>query len=240
MILYPAIDVYEGKAVRLVRGEYAQMTVYSEDVPGIARSFRDAGATRIHMVDLEGAKTGGTPNFKVIVRAISESGLFAEVGGGIRSAEVVRRYLGTGVSRAILGTAAARDPDFLAEMLKKFGDRIAVGVDIKDGFVATHGWTRTTSETCAQALNRLERLGVRTVILTDISRDGMLAGANNEMYENLAKATKIDIIASGGVSCVDDVKSLAALGIHGAIFGKALYEKKIALRDALCAAGGES
>lgn len=240
MILYPAIDVYEEKAVRLTRGEYAQMTVYSEDVPMIAKSFREAGAQRMHMVDLEGAKTGETPNFEVIARAVAESGLFAEVGGGIRSEEVVRKYLGAGISRVILGTAAARDPEFLADMLRKFGERIAVGVDIKDGFVATHGWTKTTDETCGQAFMRLEKLGVKTVILTDVSRDGMLAGANNGMYAALAQKTNIDIIASGGVSTVGDIKSLAALGIHGAILGKALYEKKITLADALRAAGGKS
>ena len=238
MILYPAIDVYEKKAVRLARGEYAQMTVYSEDIPGIAKSFKATGASRIHMVDLEGAKTGETPNFEVIARAVSESGLFAEVGGGIRSAEVVIRYLDAGVSRVILGTAAARDPEFLAAMLEQFGEKIAVGVDIKEGFVATHGWTQTTGETCEQAFERLEKLGVKTVILTDISRDGMLAGANNEMYEALAQMIKIDIIASGGVSTIEDIKSLSALGIHGAILGKALYEKKITLADALFAAGG--
>ena len=240
MILYPAIDVYEKKAVRLTRGEYARMTVYSDDVPAIAKSFRDAGVKRMHMVDLEGAKTGETPNFDVIARAVSESGLFAEVGGGIRSEEVVRKYLGAGISRVILGTAAARDPAFLADMLNKFGEKIAVGVDIKDGFVATHGWTQTTDETCEGAFSRLEKLGVKTVILTDISRDGMLAGANNGMYADLAKKTRIDIIASGGVSTTEDIRSLAALGIHGAILGKALYEKKIILTDALLAAGGKA
>ena len=240
MILYPAIDVYEKKAVRLMRGEYAQMTVYSKDVPGIAKSFRDAGAERMHMVDLEGAKTGETPNFDVIARAVSESGLFAEVGGGIRSEEVIRNYLDAGISRVILGTVAAREPAFLAEMIQLFGEKIAVGVDIKDGFVATHGWTQTTTETCEQAFDRLEKLGVRTVILTDISRDGMLAGANNQMYADLAKKTTIDIIASGGVSSVDDIKSLAVLDIHGAILGKALYEKRLTLTDALEAAGGKS
>ncbi len=239
MILYPAIDVYGEKAVRLTRGEYAQMTVYSDDVPAIARSFRDAGARRMHMVDLEGAKTGGTPNFGVIARTVSESGLFAEVGGGIRSEEVVKRYLDAGISRVILGTAAARDPAFLAGMLEKYGEKIAVGVDIKDGYVATHGWTQTTDETCGQAFSRLEKLGVRTVILTDISRDGMLAGANNQMYAQLAEKTAVDIIASGGVSTREDIRALAALGIHGAILGKALYEKKITLSDALCAAGGK-
>lgn len=240
MILYPAIDVYEKKAVRLTRGEYAQMTVYSDDVPAIARSFRDAGAARMHMVDLEGAKTGETPNFDVIARAVSQSGLFAEVGGGIRSPEVVKRYLDAGISRVILGTAAARDPAFLAAMLDAYGEKIAVGVDIKDGFVATHGWTQTTAETCEMAFARLEKLGVKTVILTDISRDGMLAGANHRMYADLAQKTTIDIIASGGVSTTGDIESLAALQIHGAILGKALYEKKITLQDALCAAGGKS
>lgn len=238
MILYPAIDVYEGRVVRLTRGAYEQMTVYSNDVAAVARTFRDAGATHMHMVDLEGAKTGETPNFDAVARAVSESRLFTEVGGGIRSEQVVARYLDAGISRVILGTAAARDPAFLADMLQKYGAKIAVGVDIKDGFVATHGWTKTTNETCAQAFARLEKRGVRTVILTDISRDGMLAGANNEMYAGLAKTTGIDIIASGGVSTKEDIKALSALGIHGAIIGKALYEKKITLKDALSATGG--
>jgi phosphoribosylformimino-5-aminoimidazole carboxamide ribotide isomerase len=239
MILYPAIDIYEKKAVRLTRGEYAQMTFYSDDVPMIAKSFRDAGAERMHMVDLEGARTGETPNFDVIARAVSESGLFTEVGGGIRSEEVVKRYLDAGISRVILGTASARDPAFLADMLQKFGEKIAVGVDIKDGYVATHGWTQTTDETCDQAFSRLEKLGVKTVILTDISRDGMLSGANNQLYARLSQKTPIEIIASGGVSTVEDIRALAALGIHGAILGKALYEKKITLSDALFAAGGK-
>jgi phosphoribosylformimino-5-aminoimidazole carboxamide ribotide isomerase len=139
----------------------------------------------------------------------------------------------------ILGTASARDPAFLADMLQKFGEKIAVGVDIKDGYVATHGWTQTTDETCDQAFSRLEKLGVKTVILTDISRDGMLSGANNQLYARLSQKTPIEIIASGGVSTVEDIRALAALGIHGAILGKALYEKKITLSDALFAAGGK-
>jgi phosphoribosylformimino-5-aminoimidazole carboxamide ribotide isomerase len=240
MILYPAIDVYEGRCVRLKRGAYEEMTVYHEDPAAMAVAFRDAGATHLHMVDLEGAKTGEMPNFQIIARAVSESGLIAQVGGGVRTEEAVRRYLDAGVHRVILGTAAAREPDFLREMLDQFGAQIAVGVDIKGGYVATHGWTKTTTETLDEAFLRLDQLGVRTVILTDISRDGMLAGPNRAMYAALGRTSSIDIIASGGVSTKDDLRALAALGIHGAILGKALYENKITLEDALCAAGGDA
>ncbi|MGI6239149.1 MAG: 1-(5-phosphoribosyl)-5-[(5-phosphoribosylamino)methylideneamino]imidazole-4-carboxamide isomerase [Christensenellales bacterium] len=240
MILYPAIDVYEGKAVRLVRGDYRQMTVYSDDICAVAASFRNAGATHLHMVDLEGARTGSTPNFDAIVRAAAQSGLFAQVGGGIRTHDAVQRYLDAGVGRVILGTAAAREPSFLAEMLARYGERIAVGVDIKDGFVATHGWTQTTSETCEAAFARLGALGVKTAIVTDVSRDGMLAGANIEMYRALAKNTQIALIASGGVSQPSEVAALRALGLHGTILGKALYENRLSLKEAIEKAGDQA
>lgn len=239
MILYPAIDMYEGRAVRLTKGDYARMTVYSDDIAAQARTFRDAGATHLHMVDLEGAKTGETPNIAHVERAIRESGLFVEIGGGIRSAEAAQKYLDAGAGRIILGTAALTNEEFLKEMLLKFGASVAVGLDIKDGMAATHGWTKVTGETCAEAFARLEKLGVKTVILTDISRDGMLSGANTNLYRDLSRNTDIDIIASGGVASLDDLTALRDMGLSGAILGKAYYEGRVSVEDALAACTGE-
>lgn len=236
MKLFPAIDLIEGCAVRLVKGDYAQKTVYSSDPAAVAASFRAAGAEYLHVVDLEGAKNGGTPNLKTIKRIVTESGLKTEVGGGIRSEEVIRRYLDAGVFRVILGTAAVNDPKFLADMVKAYGERIAVGVDIKDGMVAIRGWTELSAESCFDFCEKLEKTGVQTIICTDISKDGLLAGTNLELYKRMAERFSVDLVASGGVTTVEDIAKLRGLGIYGAILGKALYEGKLDLRAALEAA----
>ncbi len=233
MKIYPAIDLIKGKAVRLVRGDYEQMTVYSEDPLSVAKSFRDAGAEYLHVVDLEGAKTGETPNIGLISSIIKEIGLKTEVGGGIRSAETVKKYIDAGVMRVILGTAALTQAGFVNEMVKLYGDKIAVGVDVRDGFVAIRGWQEVTDKECMTFCKEMQKAGVRTIICTDISKDGLLGGANFELYENMSKELGLDIIASGGVSTIEDIKKLKALDIHGAILGKALYTGMLSLEDAI-------
>ena len=233
MKLYPAIDLYEGKAVRLFKGEYQQMTVYNENPVAVALDFQVAGATCIHMVDLEGAKFGTTSNLPVIEEIVKATNLFVEVGGGIRTMETIEAYLSTGVNRVILGTAAVTDRPFLEEAFEKYGDKIAVGVDLKDGFVAIKGWTEKSRWTADAFFADLEKLGVSTVICTDISRDGAMQGTNRELYRELSRKYNIQLIASGGVSGMDDVKALKEMDLHGAIIGKAYYTGAIDLREAL-------
>ena len=232
MNLFPAIDLYGGKAVRLYKGNYDEMTVYNDDPVSVAKDFEACGAKYIHLVDLEGARTGETPNLDVVKRIVSETNLFAEVGGGIRSLKTIESYLGAGVSRVILGTAAVNNPSFLMAALLKYGDAVAVGVDIRDGMVAIHGWTENSALHYSDFMNRLVSLGVRTVIVTDISRDGAMKGTNRSLYAELAaEFPTLNVIASGGVSSLEDVKALAAMDIHGAIIGKAYYTGAIDLRE---------
>ena len=233
MYLYPAIDLVQGKAVRLFKGDYAQMTVYSDDPVSVAKDFQAAGSRHIHLVDLEGAKSGIPENLTTIQKIIAETELFVEVGGGIRNMQTVETYLSAGVSRVILGTAAVTDPDFLEEALAKYGEKIAVGVDLKDGFVAIKGWTETSELTADEFFSRMESLGVKTVICTDISRDGAMKGTDRELYRELSAKYSIDLIASGGVSSIEDVKALAAMNLHGAIIGKAYYIGAIDLKEAI-------
>lgn len=233
MNIFPAIDLYGGKAVRLFKGDYAQMTVYSDDPVAVARSFKEAGAEYIHLVDLEGAKTGETPHLALIERIVTECGLKAEIGGGVRSEEVIKKYLDAGAMRVILGTAAVTQPDFTREMAQKYGAGVAVGVDIKDGFVATHGWTELSGSDCFGFCRELADAGVQTVICTDVSRDGAMRGANLELYRELNARFKLDIVASGGVSSLEDVRELRDMGLYGAILGKALYTGAVKLADAI-------
>ena len=233
MIIFPAIDLYDGKAVRLYKGDYDQMTVYYENPVEVALDFKAQGAEWIHLVDLEGAKSGDTPNLSVIKKIVAESGLKAEVGGGIRSIEVIEKYIEAGVSRVILGTAAVTDPEFLEEAVRRYGEKIAVGVDIKDGYVAIKGWRETSATEAFDFCRKLEALGVRTVISTDISRDGAMQGANHELYDELRRELGINIIASGGVSDMSDVRRLSEAGIYGAIIGKAYYTGAINLKEAI-------
>lgn len=236
MYIYPAIDLYGGKAVRLYKGDYAQMTVYSDDPVSVARDFAAAGASHIHLVDLEGAKIGKPANLDTIAKIVEATGLFAEVGGGIRDMETVDSYLSIGVSRVILGTAAVKDPVFLQAVLDKYGEKIAVGVDLKDGFVAIKGWTETSDLKAEDFFEKMQNMGVKTIICTDISRDGAMKGANRELYRELSSKFAIDLIASGGVSSMEDVTALAEMKLHGAIIGKAYYIGAVDLKQAVEAA----
>ena len=237
MIIFPAIDLFEKKAVRLYKGEYSKMTVYSEDPPKLAEGFRAAGATWLHMVDLEGAKCGGTPNFDVAAKIIRTSGLSVELGGGIRDEETILRYLDAGVSRVILGTAAANNLNFVSDMVAKYGASIAVGVDLRDGMVAVKGWTETSGLSGMDFCKSLQEIGVKTIICTDIARDGAMAGANRALYRELMEAYAMDFIASGGVSSLEDIRALREIGLYGAIIGKAYYTGAIKLPEAIQEAG---
>ena len=233
MLIYPAIDMYEKKAVRLYKGDYAQMTVYSENPCAVAQEFKRCGATHIHLVDLEGAKVGTTPNFELVKAIKEETGLFCEIGGGIREMDTIKKYVDSGIDRVILGTAAVTSPGFVEEAVKAYGDKIAVGIDIKDGFVAIKGWTETSEENAMDFTAKMQAIGVKTMICTDISRDGAMKGANHDLYRQLAQRFDMNIIASGGVSSMEDVEKLAALNIHGAIVGKAYYTGAIDLTTAI-------
>ena len=236
MLIFPAIDLYEGRAVRLYKGDYAKMTVYSEDPAAVARDFAAQGVRQMHTVDLEGARDGGTPNLGIIERIAKETGLFVECGGGLRDMAAIDRAFAAGVGRVILGTAAVSDERLLAESVQKYGEKIAVGADLRDGRVAIKGWREDSGLTAEDFLRRIEALGVRTVICTDISRDGAMRGANAELYERLQRDFGLELIASGGVSSLEDVRRLRTLGLYGAIIGKAYYTGDIDLREAVEAA----
>ena len=236
MHIFPAIDLYEGKAVRLLKGEYDKMTVYSEHPEEIAEDFVSQGASHIHIVDLEGARDGTTPNIETVKKIIKTSGLFSEIGGGIRSMETVEKYLDAGVDRVILGTAAVTDETFLKEAVKNFGKKIAVGVDIKDGYVAIKGWTEKSEFECFEFCRVMEEIGVETLICTDISKDGAMKGTNLELYRELSEKFSINITASGGVSSLNDVKRLREMNLYGAIVGKAYYTGALSLKEAVEAA----
>ena len=233
MILLPAIDLYEKKVVRLTRGDYAQMTVYNDDPVAQAKLFQDAGAQWLHTVDLEGAKDGSTPNYSVSEAICKDTNLKVEIGGGIRSRDTIQKYLDAGVERVILGTKAVTDPAFLEESLDKFGSHIAVGVDIKDGKIAIKGWLETAQDSVEDFFTKLCKLGVSTVICTDVSKDGLLAGTNVDLYRQLSQKFSLDLIASGGVSSQEDLTRLKELGLYGAILGKALYTGALDLKTAL-------
>ena len=236
MILLPAIDLYDRKAVRLYKGDYQNMTVYSENPIEIARDFEKSGSGYIHMVDLEGARDGTTPNIAIVQQVAMETNLFVEIGGGIRSMETVERYLAAGVSRVILGTAAVKDPAFLKEAVRKYGEKIAVGADVKDGKIAIKGWLETADVTLEEFLASMEAIGVKNVICTDISKDGAMRGTNLALYRELSEKYALDITASGGVSTMEDVRQLRAMDLYGAIIGKAYYTGAIDLKEALEAA----
>ena len=233
MILFPAIDLYERKAVRLYKGDYQNMTVYSENPIEVARDFEAAGATHIHMVDLEGAKSGETPNLAIVEQVARETSLFVEIGGGIRTMETVERYLAAGVSRVILGTAAVNDEAFLTAAVNTYGDKIAVGADVKDGYIAIKGWLETSAVTLEAFLEKMQAIGIKNVICTDISRDGAMRGTNLALYRELSRKYSLDITASGGVSSLEDVRQLRQMDLYGAIIGKAYYTGAIDLKEAL-------
>ena len=233
MIIFPAIDLYEGKAVRLYKGDYTQMTVYSDHPEEVARDFAARGATHAHLVDLEGAKTGATPNLDTVLRIKNAAGLFCEIGGGIRNMETVKTYLSAGLDRVILGTAAVEDPDFLKAAVNAYGEQIAVGVDVRDGFVAVKGWTEKSALPFMDFCKVMESIGVKTLICTDISRDGAMRGTNRGMFRQLSETLGLQITASGGVSTMEDIESLRKMNLYGAIIGKAYYTGDIDLKKAI-------
>ncbi len=233
MNIFPAIDLYGGKAVRLYKGDYAQMTVYSEHPLEVARDFEAAGARYIHMVDLEGARDGSTPNLAVVAKVAAETSLFVEIGGGIRDMETVEKYLSVGVGRVILGTAAVKDPAFLRAAVAQYGEKIAVGADVKDGSIAIKGWLEQSAYTLEAFLTEMQAIGVKTIICTDISKDGAMMGTNRALYRDLGAKFNMDIVASGGVSSMEDVRALAEMGLYGAIIGKAYYTGAINLKEAV-------
>lgn len=233
MILFPAIDLYDRKVVRLLKGDYEKMTVYSDDPVKTAKNIESMGGSWLHLVDLEGAKDGTTPNFPVVEAIVKETGLKVEIGGGIRSFETIEKYLDAGVSRVILGTKAVKDPEFLKDAVSRWGEKIAVGVDAKDGHVAVNGWLDVLDVDMFDFLNDIKEMGVKTAIVTDISKDGAMKGTNLPLYEKLSEISGIDITASGGVSTLDDLRALKAMNIYGAILGKAMYNGAIELSEAL-------
>ncbi|MDO5140794.1 MAG: 1-(5-phosphoribosyl)-5-[(5-phosphoribosylamino)methylideneamino]imidazole-4-carboxamide isomerase [Eubacteriales bacterium] len=233
MLIFPAIDLYEKKAVRLFKGDYDRMTVYSDDPVSVAVRFKEAGAAQIHMVDLEGARDGNTPNIDIVKRVVSETGLFVEIGGGIRSEEVIESYLSAGVGRVILGTAAVNDRALLERAAERYGDRLAVGADIKDGCIAVKGWMERSDRDAFEFCRDMEQLGIKTLICTDISRDGAMRGTNLELYRVLSNSLDMNIIASGGVSGIEDIRALKRLGMYGAIIGKAWYTGAVDLAEAI-------
>ena len=220
MIIFPAVDLYEGKAVRLLRGDYDRMTVYSEHPEEIGCQFAEQGATHVHLVDLEGARSGETPNLETVTQIKKESGLFCEIGGGIRSMSVINRYLDAGLDRVILGTAAVEQENLLREAVERYGEQVAVGVDIRDGFVATRGWLDSSGQPFQ-------------AFCTDISRDGAMQGTNLQLYRHLSENLGLQITASGGISSIEDVRALRRMNLYGAIIGKAWYTGAISLPEAI-------
>jgi phosphoribosylformimino-5-aminoimidazole carboxamide ribotide isomerase len=233
MLIFPAIDLYGGKAVRLYKGDYQQMTVYSDDPLAVARDFEKKGAEWVHLVDLEGAKNGTTPNICVVEAIAKNTSLSCEIGGGIRNMETVEKYFEAGVSRVILGTAAVTDSAFLKAAVAKYGEKIAVGADIKDGMIAIKGWIEKSELEAFDFCKKMQKIGVKTIICTDISKDGAMKGANHALYRQLSESFDMQIVASGGVSSMEDVEKLASLDIYGAIIGKAYYTGAIDLCDAI-------
>lgn len=236
MLIFPAIDLRDGRVVRLVEGDYDRMTVYGNDPLSVAKAYREAGAEYLHVVDLDAAKDGAQKNLAVIQKLAAESVLKLEVGGGVRDEASAKRYLDAGVARVILGSAAIEKPELMETLAKRYPGQVAAGVDARNGFVAIHGWKTVTDIVAYDFVESLPRRGIDTVIYTDISRDGKLQGPNVSAYERLSKIKNLNIVASGGVSSPDDVAALAKLDLYAAIIGKALYDGRMTLEEALKAA----
>lgn len=233
MLIFPAIDIIASKAVRLYKGDYEKMTVYNESPLAQAKEFEAKGAKQLHVVDLEGAKSAGTPNLETVREICENTNLFVELGGGIRNMETAEKYLSIGVGRVILGTAAVTDEEFLKAAAKKYKEKIAVGVDLEDGYVSIKGWTEKTQFTLDDFCKKLQQIGVQTVICTDISKDGAMKGTNLNLYKELSEKFSMNFIASGGISTMDDVKELRKMDLYGAIIGKAYYVGAIDLKEAI-------
>ena len=247
MLIYPAIDLYEGQVVRLVKGRFDRITVYDPNPVDRARRIRDEGASCLHIVDLQSARDGSEPDYELLEKIAKESGLFVEMGGGIRDLDRIRRCSEAGISRVILGTAAVEQDDFLREAVSAYGEAVAIGADLLDGKVAIRGWEVQTGLSAKEFFSHLLEVGVKTVICTDISRDGMLGGSNRELYAELLSAfcgnesdrrdcSRLDLIASGGVSSLEEIAALRDLGLSGAIIGKAWYSGALSLREAISVA----
>ncbi|MCQ2420820.1 MAG: 1-(5-phosphoribosyl)-5-[(5-phosphoribosylamino)methylideneamino]imidazole-4-carboxamide isomerase [Clostridia bacterium] len=233
MLIFPAIDLIDGEAVRLLKGDYAQKTVYSPDPVSVAQDFKAQGASCIHLVDLDGAKSGETPNYDTVCRIKNETGLFCEIGGGVRNMDVIEKYVSAGLDRVILGTAAVTSEGFVQEAVRQFGEKIAIGIDIKDGCVAIKGWTQSSGLDAFDFCKAMQDIGVKTFICTDISKDGAMKGTNRALYKALSEQFSMNITASGGVSSMEDVLALRAMNLYGAIIGKAYYTGAIRLADAI-------
>ncbi len=233
MKIFPAIDLYDNKAVRLFKGDYAQMTVYNDDPVAVAKDFQKAGAKQVHLVDLAGAKVGAPVHLNIVQKIVSETGLFAEIGGGIRDMDTIKKYLEAGAGRVILGTAAVTDEAFLKEALACYGEKIAVGADVADGKIAIKGWIEKTELSLDAFLEKMQNLGVKTVICTDISKDGAMKGTNRALYKELTEKYALNVIASGGVSSIEDIRALKEANVYGAIIGKAYYIGAIDLKEAI-------
>ena len=237
MQIFPAIDLRGGQVVRLYQGDYDRETVYAADPCAVARDFLAAGAKYLHVVDLDGARDGMLANFETIAAIVKQGGLYIEVGGGIRAEDRIRQYLDLGVGRCILGTIAVKDFAFTARMAQTYGDRIAVGVDARDGYVAVSGWKELSAERGVDFCRRLRDAGVKTVIYTDISRDGAEAGTNLDLYRELSEIQGLDITASGGVSSIEELRELQRIGTRAAILGKALYTGRLDLKTVIAEVG---
>lgn len=233
MNIFPAIDLYDGKVVRLYKGNYKEMTVYDSDPLRVAQKFAAEGAEYLHMVDLMGAKEGRTCDFDMVGQIAAKTDLHIEIGGGIRDEDTIKRYIDAGVERVILGTAAVSKPDFLKQMTEKFSDYIAVGIDIRDNMVAINGWTECSGVTCDQMFSLISELGISRVICTDISKDGAMKGTNRSLYASLLEKYPVNIVASGGVSSLEDIAALKEMGLFGAIIGRAYYTGAISLSEAI-------
>lgn len=233
MKIFPAIDIFDKKAVRLYKGDYNQMTVYNDNPLSVAQEFEKCNAKNIHIVDLEGAKSGKPENLEVIKSIVEKTSLFVEVGGGIRNMQTVETYLSCGVDRVILGTSAVTDEVFLIECVSRYKEKIAVGADIDSGYIAIKGWQEKSAYTVDAFFEKMQKMGVKTVICTDISKDGAMKGTNLELYKSLKQKYQIDIIASGGVSSLEDIKALSDMQTYGAIIGKAYYTGAIKIDEAV-------
>jgi len=233
MNIFPAIDLINGQVVRLLKGDYDKVTVYGNDPVSVAKDFESCGAEYIHIVDLDAAKDGCVHNFDIIKAICDETNLKVEIGGGVRSEEVIKQYIDAGVFRVILGTIAIKNPDFTKDMINKYKEKIAIGVDISEGMVAIHGWTEVSAISCNELFADLECAGASCVICTDISKDGAMQGTNLELYRDLSQKYSINIVASGGVSSMDDIRALKDMNIYGAILGKALYTGAVDLKEAI-------
>lgn len=233
MVILPAIDIKDGQCVRLFKGDYNTVQKVADSYMDTAKAFENAGAEWIHMVDLDGAKDATQQNKEIFIDVAKNTGLKVEVGGGIRSLDTVEMYLKSGISRVIIGSAAVKDPQFVKDAVKEFKDRIAVGIDAKNGYVATEGWLETSDVYFTVLAREMSRIGVEYIIFTDISKDGTLSGVNAEQLEQINTSCSANIIASGGVRSIEDIKICKKLGLYGAICGKSLYSGSLDLAEAV-------